>query len=96
MAEAHGTARVLITSIDGNVTHPFRWDQVADDVRRFGYDQLVNDKGQISFDNTWIEHDGVRLDGGTKLSAFGDPSKQPGNVPDLTMNLAWTQQGGNI
>jgi hypothetical protein len=50
----------------------------------------------ISFDNTWIEHGGVRLDAGTKLSALGEPTKQPGNVPDLTLNLAWTQQGGHI
>jgi hypothetical protein len=87
---------VLITSIDGNLSHPFRWDQVVDDARRFGYDKLVTDKGQISFESTWLEHSGVRLDGGTKLSTLADPSKQPGNVPDLTVNLAWTQQGGHI
>ena len=95
MAEAPGTARVLITSVDGNVTHPFRWDQTVDDVRRFGYDRLVQDKNQIALSSTWIEHAGTRQDGGKRLSDLGDPTrKNPGNVPDLTLNLAWTQQGG--
>jgi hypothetical protein len=94
MAERHGTANVLITSIDGNLSHPFRWDQAVGDVRRFAYDRLVNDKNQISFNNTWMEQGGVRLDDGTALSDLADDKKQPGNVPDLTLNLAWTQQGG--
>jgi hypothetical protein len=94
MADTHGTARVQVTSIDGNLTHPFRWEQVVDDVRRFGYDRLVQDKGQIPLDNTWIEFNGVRQDGSTQLASLGNPKKQPGNEPDLTLNLAWTQQGG--
>ncbi len=94
MAETHGTLRALITSIDGNTTHPFRSDQTVDDVRQFGYERLVQDKGQIPLSSTWIEHSGTRLDNGTKLSTLVDPKKQPGNEPDLTLNLAWTQQGG--
>lgn len=94
MAETHGTAKVLITSIDGNVTHSFRWDQTVDDVRKFGYDRLVQDKGQTPLSSTWIEYNGTRQDNGTQLASLVNPKKQPGNEPDLTLNLAWTQQGG--
>lgn len=90
----HGTARVLITSVDGNVTHPFRWEQTVDDVRKFGYEHLVQDKAQIPLNSTWIERANVRLDGATLLSDLVDPKKQHGNEPDLTLTLAWTQQGG--
>ena len=97
MAEARGTIKVLITSIDGNVTHPFRLDQTVDDVRQFGYQALVQDKGQISLSSTWIERAGTRLDNSTKLSSLIDPRKEHEreDQPDLTLNLAWTQQGGS-
>lgn len=94
MPDSQGTARVQITSIDGNVTHPFRWNQVVDDLRQFGYERLVQDKNQIALNSTWIEKDGARLDGGVRLEQLTEPAKQPGNLPDLTLNLAWTQQGG--
>ena len=92
--QTHGTARVLITSIDGNVEHPFRWTQTVDDVRRFGYDRLVTDKNQVPLSSTWIEMDGNRLDNARELSSLVDPKKLPGKEVDLTLNLAWTQQGG--
>jgi hypothetical protein len=98
MAEKHGTVNILITSIDGNVTHPFRLDQTVDDVRQFGYQALVQDKGQISLSSTWIERAGTRIDNGTKLSSLVDPKKEEHgreDKPDLTLNLAWTQQGGS-
>jgi hypothetical protein len=91
---AQGTARVLITSIDGNMSHPFRWEQTADDVRRFGYDRLVKDKAQIALNATWIEHVGQRIDGGVQLAGLVDPKRHPGSESDLTLNLSWTQQGG--
>ena len=74
MTDVHGTARLLITSIDGNVTHPFRWDQTVDDVKQFGYDRLVKDKSQTPISNTWMEFSGNRVDGSTKLSSLGDPN----------------------
>lgn len=89
-----GTARVLITSIDGNVSHPFRWEQIVDEVRRFAYERLVKDKAQIALNATWIEHGSRRVDGATQLADLVDPKKQPGNEPDLTLSLSWTQQGG--
>lgn len=95
MAAPHGTLRVLITSIDGNITHPFRADQTVDDVRQFGYDRLVQDKAQIPLNSTWIELSGKRLNGNTELATLVNPKKQPGDEPDLTLTLAWTQQGGS-
>jgi hypothetical protein len=97
VADTHGTAKVLVTSIDGNVTHSFRLEQTVDDVRQFAYQQLVKDKGQIPLSSTWIEHSGQRQDNGTKLSMLIDPKKRREkneDEPDLTLNLAWTQQGG--
>lgn len=94
MAAPHGTATVLITSIDGNVTHHFKWSDTVDDVRKFGYDHLVQDKTQVPLSATWIEQGGTRLNNSTELSSLVDPKKQPGKEPDLTLNLAWTQQGG--
>jgi hypothetical protein len=95
MADLHGTARVFVTSIDGNVEHPFQWEQTVDDVRRFAYDRLVQDKNQVSLNNTWIERNTVRLENDVQLATLADPKKQPGKEPDLTLTLAWTQQGGS-
>jgi hypothetical protein len=94
---AEETIRVLLTSIDGNLTHPFRGEQTVDDVRRFGYDKLVKDKAQIPFENTWIELLETRLDGSTRISSLVKPEKRDkdkGDDPDLTLSLVWTQQGG--
>ncbi len=89
------TIEVLITSIDGNLKHPFRREQTVDDVRRLGYDKLVRDKAQIPFESTWIEFAGKRQDGAIRLSALV-PSEghEKKHETDLTLNLAWTQQGG--
>lgn len=94
MSDAHGTLHVLITSIDGNVSHPFRRDQTIDDVRRFGYERLVQDKGQVQLNATWIEYDGQRVDNGKSLNGLVGSEKQGGKPPDITLNLAWTSQGG--
>jgi hypothetical protein len=94
MAEPHGTARIQVTSVDGNLTHPFRVDQTVDEVRVYAYDKLVQDKGQTPIESTWMEQGGTRLDGNTVIASLIDLTKQPGKEIDLTLNLAWTQQGG--
>lgn len=89
-----GNARVQVTSVDGNLTHPFRWSQTVGEVRRFAYERLVQDKAQIPMNSTWVEFSGNRQNDETQLSSLAEPRKQPGNEPDLILNLAWTQQGG--
>lgn len=93
----HGTLRVLITSVDGNADHPFRREDTVGDVRRWAYDKLVRDKGQIQFDATWLEHGGQRVDDSRALRLFDLPGeRQRGREIDLTLNLAWTTQGGSL
>lgn len=90
----HGTIRILITSIDGNTSHPFQRRQSVGDVRKFGYDKLVQDKRQVPLDSTWIEKDNRRLEDATVLDTLVTETRKPGNEPDLVLSLAWTSQGG--
>jgi len=94
--DEHGTVRVRITSVDGNVDHPFRREQAVGEVHQWAYERLVRDKDQVKFDATWLEYGGQRQDDSKLLKAFDlSEEHQPGREIDLTVNLAWTSQGGS-
>lgn len=90
-----GTLRVRITSVDGNAEHPFQRRETIGDVHDWSYKKLVRDKAQVPFETTWMEHGGQRVDDSQGLgSLVGSGQRQPGSEVDLTLNLAWTTQGG--
>lgn len=86
---------VSITSLDGNIPHhPFNTTDTVGDVREFSYDKLVQQKGQITLDRTWIEFNGERIDDSTVLGTLATPSDSGGSKPDLTVSLTWDTSGG--
>ena len=89
-----GVVRVQITSKDGNTVHPFRASETVDDVRSFAITRLVQDKGQVSLDSTWIELGGDVVPGARMLSTLVSDGKNRGNELDLQLGLGWQSQGG--
>lgn len=88
------TIRVRITSIDGNIDHPFRPDQKIGEVHQFAYERLVRDKSQTSLASTWIEFGQQRIDDAQPLTSIVTPDRGHGDDIDVTVTLAWTSQGG--
>ena len=87
--------KVLVTSVDGRAQRAFRSDETINEVHKWAYPHVVQDKGAVPFGSTWIEHQGNRVDGTRVLSSFG-ASPQKGSDPDLTLGLAWQSQGGAV
>jgi hypothetical protein len=93
-ANASETLRVQVTSIDGNLTHPFKATDTMATVRHFAYERLVQNKNQIAEATTWIEFGGSKQDEGTELASLVDPQKNKGNAIDVVVALVWPSQGG--
>lgn len=86
---------VSINSLDGNIPHhPFDTTDTIGDVRKFAYDKLVLQKGQITLDRTWIEFNRERIDDSTPLGSLASPGDSGGSKPDLMLSLAWDTSGG--
>jgi hypothetical protein len=92
--EDRGTLRVLVTSVDGNVDHPFRPGVTVGEVRAWAYNKLVQDKGAVSLESTWMEHRDSRLEDVTELSDIEREPTKTGKDPDIVLALSWTSQGG--
>jgi hypothetical protein len=95
-----GNVRVLVTSVDGNLTHPFKPTDTVAEVQAFAYPRLVRDKAQVPLSATSMERS---LPNGTTAPLTGRESigslvgpREPGhgNEIDLTLSLVWTSQGG--
>ena len=94
-SEKHRTIRVLVTSIDGRISHPFQPETTIGEVRKWAYEKIVQDRSAVALDATWIEVDGSRVDDAGKLSSLvPEPRHNPGSEIDLTVALSWTSQGG--
>lgn len=84
---------VLVTSVDGNLTHPFERDSSVGSVHQFAYDRLVKQSAQIPFDQTWLESSGQRLDDTAILKSL-IADEHEGREPHLTFALSWATAGG--
>lgn len=104
MVESHGAAtarkdgeakklRVLVTSLDGNLTHPFDASDTIGDVHQFAYAHLLRQKDQIPFERTWLELNGQRQEEATVLASLA-PHAASGPSPDLSLALVWDTAGG--
>ena len=86
---------VSVNSIDGNIKHhPFDSTDTIGDVRRFSFDKLVQQKDQITFERTWMEFNGDRVDDSTQLSTLATRSQGGGPEADLILSLVWDTSGG--
>jgi hypothetical protein len=85
--------QVLVTSVDGNLQHPFDKTDAIGEVREFAYKRLIQQKNQLPIDDTWIELNGQRLDNSTLLSSLVE-HERGAHEPDLTLSLAWDTRGG--
>ena len=98
-ATTSGTLRVLITSVDGNITHPFKARDTVAELQAFAYGRLVRDQAQVPFSATSMERalpngQTVPLSGSETLASLvGAPEKGNGNEIDLSLSLVWTSQG---
>lgn len=90
----HGTVRVQVTSVDGNLSHPFKRDDTLADVQQFAYDRLVQDKSAVPLEATSIEVGGAARDLSTKLGTLAGTEKNPGRDIDLSVALTWVTLGG--
>lgn len=90
----HGNIRVQVTSVDGNLTHPFKRSDTLSVVQRFAYDRLVQDKSAVTLDSTSMEFGGKAQDLSLTLGALIDDVKNPGRDIDLSVALTWVSQGG--
>jgi hypothetical protein len=90
----NGTVRVQVTSMDGNLTHPFRVSQTVADVQQFAYERLVQDKSAIPLSATSIEAGGAGVAGSTKLGSLASGDEASGKGIDLSLALTWVSQGG--
>src|SRR2546430_12530200 len=96
MADGHGNVKVLITSVDGNVTHPFKSDDTVSSVHAFAYEKLVQDQGQVPFATTSMEFGGQPVADSEKLGVLATRGeKRHGHDVDLVLALVWTSQGGS-
>ena len=92
--------RVQVTSVDGNVTHPFNGTDTVAEVQVFAYGRIVRDKTQVPMTATSVERalpDGqtLPLSGAELLSSLVGPQEPGhGNEVDLVLSLVWTSQGG--
>ncbi len=99
-SNSSGTLRVLITSVDGNLTHPFKARDTVAEVQAFAYPRLVRDQAQVPLSATSMERvlpngQTVPLAGSETLASLvGPPEKGHGNEIDLQLSLVWTSQGG--
>ena len=86
---------VGINSLDGNIPHhPFSTTDTIGDLRQFSYDRLVQQKDQITFERTWIEFNGDRIEDSIQLGTLATPGQGSGSKPDLIVSLAWDTSGG--
>lgn len=84
---------VLVTSLDGNLRHPFERDATIGEVHDEAYRHLVKQKNQIPQDRTWIEYNNQRLEPTVILSSLvAEPGRGP--EPDITLALSWDTAGG--
>ena len=89
-----GTVRIQVTSIDGNLDHPFRRTDTIGDVRKFAYEHLVKDKSGVPFTATTIELGGVSIADSEAVGSLADAAKNRGKEIDLVVSLTWVSQGG--
>lgn len=92
-ADQHKKIFVLVTSLDGNLKHPFGRDDTVGQVRQFAYDHLVRQKDQIPMDRTWLEQSGQRVEDARVLASLVDQAQERAE-PDLTLALVWETGGG--
>lgn len=90
-----GRLNVQISSLEGSLTHPFGESNTVGDVHQFAYTHLIEKKGIVPFDRTWIEHSEQKQEDSVRLSTFG-VNPQPGSQPDLSFVLAWDTGGGMV
>jgi hypothetical protein len=93
-AHESSTVRVQVTSIDGNLTHPFRGAQTVADVQQFAYERLVQDKTTVPLTATSMEAGGEAVAGSQSLAALVGAAKGHGHDVDLSLALTWVSQGG--
>jgi len=87
--------KVLITSVDGNTTHPFKAEDSVGTVHAFAYEKLVQDKTQVPFGTTHMEHDGQPVADAEVLGTLAARGQsRHGQDADLVLSLVWTSQGG--
>lgn len=86
---------VSVNSLDGVIEHhPFDPSDTVGDVHKFAYDRIVSQKGQITIDRTWIEHNKHKIESSRALSTLASPDSAGGSAPDLVLSLAWDTSGG--
>lgn len=93
-ANEHGTVRVQVTSIDGNLTHPFKRTDTVADVQQFAYSRLVQDKTAVPLSATTVELGGTPVASSESLGTLASGGKNPGRDIDLSLALTWVSQGG--
>ncbi len=92
----HKKLKVLVTSMDGHMQHPFDRTDTVGDVHQRAYDKLVKQKDAVPFERTWMEHNGQRTADSVALQTLvtGEQHDQ-GQDPDLTLALSWDTMGGS-
>ncbi|MDB4889234.1 MAG: hypothetical protein JWL61_1089 [Gemmatimonadetes bacterium] len=94
-----GNIKVEVTSIDGNLTHPFKRSDTIGEVHRFSYDRLVRDKTTVPFTATTIEFNSQPVSDAETLGSLAsaaDNKEHEKNKDEgkLTLALTWVSQGG--
>lgn len=87
--------RVLVTSIDGNFSHPFRRNDTVGDVHEQAYKKIIKDENATPYSSTSIEFKGSAENDATVLASLLDGSESGhGKDVDLVLALTWVTQGG--
>jgi hypothetical protein len=92
--EQKGTVRVQVTSVDGNLTHPFQRKASIGAVREYSYEKLVQDKTAVPLSATSIELDGNAISDSESVGTLALGREGHGKDVDLSLALTWVSQGG--
>jgi hypothetical protein len=90
----HGTLKVLVTSIDGNFSHPFKSSDTVGQVHEQAYKKIIQDENATPFSSTSIEFKSVAQNDATPLSSFAASGEKRGSEADIVFSLTWVTQGG--
>jgi hypothetical protein len=85
---------VSVTSLDGDLKHPFDADDTVGQVHEFAYGRLVQQKNQFPIERTWIEFDRQKIESSRRLGSLAERSPGGGPDADLTLSLTWDMSGG--
>ncbi|MBB4637525.1 hypothetical protein [Longimicrobium terrae] len=92
--DEHGVVRVRVESTEGNLEHPFRVSQTVGELKRFVYDRLVQDKGNVPLSATYIQLGGKSVADSELIGGLATGGKNRGNEVDVVVSLGWPMSGG--